>query len=74
MSHLMTTNHGVSIEVPKLVGTQISDVADSLSDIELRFEIRDSVYQINILLGWLSTRSITLHAKVRELKANRRII
>ena len=54
MSHLDDyTNHGVSIEVPKLVGTQISDVADSLSDLELRFEIRDSYTQINILLGWL---------------------
>ena len=38
------TNHGVKIAVPVLVGTQINNVEDSLSDYDLRFEIRDSVY------------------------------
>ena len=38
------TNHGVKIEVPTLLGTHINDIEDSLENLNLRFEIRDSVY------------------------------
>lgn len=38
------TNHGVKIEVPTLIGVDINDVEDSLIELNLRYEIRDSVY------------------------------
>jgi beta-lactam-binding protein with PASTA domain len=38
------TNHGVKIEVPNLIGLDVDDVEDSLSNLNLRYEIRDSVF------------------------------
>ena len=48
MNNLDTyTNHGVKIEVPTLLGTHINDVEDSLTELNLRYEIRDSVFSDN---------------------------
>jgi beta-lactam-binding protein with PASTA domain len=38
------TGHGDSVEIPDLKGKSTSEVADILEDIDLRFQIRDSVY------------------------------
>lgn len=76
MSHLDDyTNHGVSVEVPNLVGTQISDVADSLSELELRFEIRDSVFSDQYPTGMVIQQDPLPHTKkfMSYVKPNRRI-
>ncbi|MBL7966368.1 MAG: PASTA domain-containing protein [Prolixibacteraceae bacterium] len=38
------TDHGDSVEIPDLKGKSTSEVADILEDIDLRFQIRDSVF------------------------------
>lgn len=38
------TGHGDSVEIPDLKGKSTSEVADILEDIDLRFQIRDSVF------------------------------
>ena len=45
------TNHGIKIKVPNLLGTHINDVEDSLSNISLRYQIRDSVYSDFFSMG-----------------------
>ncbi len=45
------TNHGIKIKVPNLLGTHINDVEDSLSNLSLRYQIRDSVYSDFFSMG-----------------------
>ncbi len=76
MSHLDDyTNHGVSIAVPTLVGVQILDVEDSLADLELRFEIRDSVYSDQYPTGMVIQQDPLPHTEkfMSYVKPNRRI-
>ena len=76
MSHLDDyTNHGVKIAVPTLVGVQIQDVEDSLADLELRFEIRDSVYSDQYPTGMVIQQDPLPHTEkfMSYVKPNRRI-
>ena len=45
------TNHGIKIKVPNLLGTHINDVEDSLTNMSLRYQIRDSVYSDFFSMG-----------------------
>ena len=45
------TNHGVKIEVPNLKGLQLHQVQDSLKSLDLKFEIRDSVFSDDFPIG-----------------------
>ena len=47
------TNHNIKIEVPNLLGIQINDLNDTLEDLELRYEIRDSIYSENHPMGMI---------------------
>ena len=38
------TNYGVKIEVPNLKGLQLYQVQDSIKSLDLKYEIRDSVF------------------------------
>ena len=39
------TNHNIKIEVPNLLGIQINNLNDTLEKLELRYEIRDSIWK-----------------------------
>ncbi|MFL2585110.1 MAG: PASTA domain-containing protein [Parvicellaceae bacterium] len=69
------TNHGVKIEVPTLLGTHINDVEDSLSELNLRFEIRDSVFSDNYPMGIIIQQDPKPHTEnfPNYVKPNRRI-
>ena len=76
MSHLDDyTNHGVKIAVPILVGVQIQNVEDSLADLELRFEIRDSVYSDQFPTGMVIQQDPLPNTEkfMSYVKPNRRI-
>ena len=45
------TNHGVKIEVPNLKGLQLHQVQDSLKSLDLKYEIRDSVFSDDFPIG-----------------------
>ena len=45
------TNHGVKIEVPNLKGLQLYQVQDSLKSLDLKYEIRDSVFSDDFPIG-----------------------
>jgi beta-lactam-binding protein with PASTA domain len=47
------TNHNIKIEVPNLFGIQINDLNDTLEELELRYEIRDSIYSENHPMGMI---------------------
>ena len=47
------TNHNIKIEVPNLLGIQINDLNDTLEELELRYEIRDSIYSENHPMGMI---------------------
>ena len=47
------TNHNIKIEVPNLLGVQISNLNDTLEKLELRYEIRDSIYSENHPMGMI---------------------
>ena len=47
------TNHGRKIEVPTLIGRHINDIEDTLQDLSLRYEIRDSVYSDVYPMGFI---------------------
>jgi beta-lactam-binding protein with PASTA domain len=47
------TNHNIKIEVPNLLGFQINNLNDTLEKLELRYEIRDSIYSENHPMGMI---------------------
>ena len=47
------TNHNIKIEVPNLLGFQINNLNDTLEKLELRYEIRDSIYSENHPIGMI---------------------
>lgn len=69
------TNHGVKIEVPTLLGTHINDVEDSLTELNLRYEIRDSVFSDNYPMGIVIQQDPKPHTEnfPNYVKPNRRI-
>ena len=76
MNNLDTyTNHGVKIEVPTLLGTHINDVEDSLTELNLRYEIRDSVFSDNYPMGIVIQQDPKPHTEnfPNYVKPNRRI-
>ena len=47
------TNHNIKIKVPNLLGFQINNLNDTLEKLELRYEIRDSIYSENHPMGMI---------------------
>ena len=45
------TNYGVKIEVPNLKGLQLYQVQDSIKSLDLKYEIRDSVFSDDFPIG-----------------------
>ncbi len=45
------TNHGEKIEVPKLIGMNVSDISEMLEEQDLKFEIVDQVYDPKLAEG-----------------------
>ena len=56
------TNHNIKIEVPNLLGIQINDLNDTLEELELRYEIRDSIYSENHPMGMIIQQDPKAHS------------
>jgi len=57
------TNHNIKIEVPNLLGIQINNLNDTLEKLELRYEIRDSVYSENHPMGMIIQQDPKPHSE-----------
>ena len=57
------TNHNIKIEVPNLLGIQINKLNDTLEKLELRYEIRDSVYSDNHPMGMIIQQDPKPHSE-----------
>ena len=57
------TNHNIKIEVPNLLGIQINNLNDTLEKLELRYEIRDSVYSDNHPMGMIIQQDPKPHSE-----------
>jgi len=60
------TDHGDSIEIPDLRGKTTEEVSDILSNIDLRFQIRDSVYSRETAPGTVLDHFPKAGQKVKE--------
>ena len=60
------TDHGESVEIPDLKGRTSTEVADILDRIELRYEIRDSVYSLETAPGTVLDQFPKPGQKVKE--------
>ena len=69
------TNHNIKIEVPNLLGIQINDLNDTLEDLELRYEIRDSIYSENHPMGMIIQQDPKPHSNnfPNYIKPNRNL-
>ena len=69
------TNHGEKIEVPNLIGLHINEIEDTLENLSLRYEIRDSVYSDNYPMGFIIQQDPkpNIDAFSSFVKPNRRI-
>lgn len=63
------TNHGEKIEVPNLVGKNVNSIASSMEELDLRYEILDSIYDPKKIEGTilsqdpLPTNSTSVYVK-----------
>mgnify|MGYP001229186341 FL=1 len=57
------TNHNIKIEVPNLLGIQINDLNDTLEKLELRYEVRDSIYSENHPMGMIIQQDPKPHSE-----------
>jgi beta-lactam-binding protein with PASTA domain len=60
------TDHGESVEIPDLKGKTNSEVAEVLEDLNLRFQIRDSVYSRETAPGTVLDQYPKAGMKVKE--------
>ncbi|MBD00374.1 MAG: hypothetical protein CL841_03335 [Crocinitomicaceae bacterium] len=69
------TNHNIKIEVPNLLGIQINNLNDTLEKLELRYEIRDSVYSENYPMGMIIQQHPKPHSEnfPNYIKPNRNL-
>ena len=69
------TNHNIKIEVPNLLGIQIKNLNDSLEKLELRYEIRDSIYSENHPMGMIIQQDPKPHSEnfPNYIKPNRNL-
>ncbi|MEJ6754011.1 MAG: PASTA domain-containing protein [Flavobacteriales bacterium] len=69
------TNHNIKIEVPNLLGIQINDLNDTLEELELRYEIRDSIYSENHPMGMIIQQDPKPHSNnfPNYIKPNRNL-
>ena len=69
------TNHNIKIEVPNLLGIQIKNLDDSLEKLELRYEIRDSIYSENHPMGMIIQQDPKPHSEnfPNYIKPNRNL-
>ena len=69
------TNHNIKIEVPNLLGIQINDLNDTLEELELRYEIRDSIYSENHPMGMIIQQDPKPHSdnSPNYIKPNRNL-
>jgi beta-lactam-binding protein with PASTA domain len=69
------TNHNIKIEVPNLLGIQINNLNDTLEKLELRYEIRDSIYSENHPMGMIIQQEPKPHSEnfPNYIKPNRNI-
>jgi beta-lactam-binding protein with PASTA domain len=69
------TNHNIKIEVPNLLGIQINNLNDTLEKLELRYEIRDSIYSENHPMGMIIQQDPKPHSEdfPNYIKPNRNL-
>ena len=69
------TNHNIKIEVPNLLGIQINNLNDTLEKLELRYEIRDSIYSENHPMGTIIQQDPKPHSEnfPNYIKPNRNL-
>jgi beta-lactam-binding protein with PASTA domain len=69
------TNHNIKIEVPNLIGIQINNLNDTLEKLELRYEIRDSIYSENYPMGMIIQQDPKPHSETfpNYIKPNRNL-
>tara|TARA_B100000767_G_scaffold46319_1_gene40917 strand:- start:9193 stop:10038 length:846 start_codon:yes stop_codon:yes gene_type:complete len=69
------TNHNIKIEVPNLLGIEIKNLNDSLEKLELRYEIRDSIYSENHPMGMIIQQDPKPHSEnfPNYIKPNRNL-
>jgi hypothetical protein len=69
------TNHNIKIEVPNLLGIQINNLNDTLEKLELRYEIRDSIYSENHPMGRIIQQDPKPHSEnfPNYIKPNRNL-
>ena len=69
------TNHNIKIEVPNLLGIQINNLNDTLEKLELRYEIRDSIYSENHPMGTIIQQDPKAHSEnfPNYIKPNRNL-
>ena len=69
------TNHNIKIEVPDLLGIQINNLNDTLEKLELRYEIRDSIYSENHPMGTIIQQDPKPHSEnfPNYIKPNRNL-
>ena len=69
------TNHDIKIEVPNLLGIQINNLNDTLEKLELRYEIRDSIYSENHPMGTIIQQDPKAHSEnfPNYIKPNRNL-
>jgi beta-lactam-binding protein with PASTA domain len=69
------TNHNIKIEVPNLLGIQINNLNDTLEKLELRYEIRDSIYSENQPMGMIIQQDPKPHSEnfPNYIKPNRNL-
>ena len=69
------TNHNIKIEVPNLLGIQINDLNDNLEELDLRYEIRDSIYSENHPMGMIIQQDPKPHSNnfPNYIKPNRNL-
>ena len=69
------TNHNIKIEVPNLLGIQINNLNDTLKKLELRYEIRDSIYSENHPMGMIIQQDPKPHSEnfPNYIKPNRNL-